>query len=214
MCLHWSKTMSRYSTAICMAFIALLVSGAWAAVEAPSFESAQPTFGEMPSDITLQQAAKYLQTAPADHDAGDLAKKLSNPVASLISVPLQNNFDFNGGTSGDAFKYTLNIQPVIPVSISEDWNLIVRVIQPIIYQEAFFPGEGTNWGLGDMHPQLFFSPKAPVRGWILGAGPTFLFPTATDTALGSGKWGIGPTGVALQQSGPWTYGLLANHIWS
>lgn len=168
-------------------------------------------------DREYDQTIKYLQTsAPAEGSgsAQELANKLSNPVASLISVPFQSNFSFNGGDDNDGFNYTLNIQPVIPVSINEDWNLIVRVIQPIVYQEPLFPGQGYNFGLGDMNPQFFFSPKQPMNGWIWGVGPTFLFPTATDTALGSGKWAAGPTGVILRQSGPWTYGLLANHLWS
>jgi hypothetical protein len=135
-------------------------------------------------------------------------------VASLISVPFQSNFDFNGGPDHDKWRYTLNVQPVIPISISEDWNLIMRVIMPVIYQEALSSGMDSNFGLGDTTPSFFFSPKRPVHDWIVGAGPVFLLPTATDTALGSGKWGAGPTAVALQQRGPWTYGILANHIWS
>jgi hypothetical protein len=98
--------------------------------------------------------------------AEDLAKKLSNPVSSLISVPFQSNFDFNAGQDNDRFKYTLNIQPVIPLSISADWNLIARIIQPVIYQEELFPGQANKFGLGDMNPQLFFSPKEPLHGWI------------------------------------------------
>jgi hypothetical protein len=144
----------------------------------------------------------------------DLAKKLSNPISSLISVPFQNNFDFNAGQDNDKFKYTLNIQPVIPLSISTDWNLITRIIQPVIYQDELFPGMGSKFGLGDMNPSFFFSPKELFHGWIWGAGPVFLLPTATDNALGTGKWGAGPTAVGLRQEGPWTYGLLANHLWS
>jgi hypothetical protein len=160
--------------------------------------------------------AQYLQTEPAADNSsdGELAKKLSNPVAALISVPLQSNFDFNAGQHDDRFRYVLNVQPVVPVVLNDDWNLIIRAIQPVIYQEPLIPGQETNFGLGDFNPTLFFSPRQPIHGWIIGAGPAFLFPTATDTALGTGKWGIGPSVVALQQNGPWTYGLLFNHIWS
>jgi hypothetical protein len=165
---------------------------------------------QTPAPSTISDTA----AAGGPVSAEELAKKLSNPVASLISVPFQSNFDFNTGQDNDQFKYTLNIQPVIPLSLGADWNLIARIIQPVIYQEELFPGQGNNFGLGDMNPQFFFSPKEPFHGWIWGAGPVFLLPTATDTALGTGKWAAGPTGVGLRQRGPWTYGLLANHLWS
>jgi hypothetical protein len=171
----------------------------------PPYLSAQTPASSTPAETT---------TTGGPASAEELAKKLSNPIASLISVPFQSNFDFNTGQDNDKFKYTLNIQPVIPLSISEDWNLIARIIQPVIYQEELFPGQGNNFGLGDMNPQFFFSPKEPFHGWIWGAGPVFLLSTATDTRLGTGKWGAGPTAVGLRQEGPWTYGLLANHLWS
>jgi hypothetical protein len=112
-------------------------------------------------------------------------------------------------------KYTANIQPVIPVGISADWNLIIRTILPVIYAEAPVQGGSDSSGLGDITQSFFFSPKAPTsRGWIWGTGPVLLWPTATQDALGSGKWGAGPTVVLLKQQSGWTYGLLANHIWS
>ncbi len=150
----------------------------------------------------------------------ELAKKLQNPVASLISVPIQNNWDFGIGPA-HAMKYTANIQPVIPISISDDWNLIIRTIVPVIYQEALVNTPGapasvgkSHAGLGDTTQSFFFSPKAPVGGWILGAGPVGYYPTATTSYLGSGQWGAGPTIVALQQQHGFTYGILANQIWS
>jgi hypothetical protein len=115
-----------------------------------------------------------------------LAKQLANPIASLISVPFQSNFDFDAGQDHDKFKYTLNIQPVIPLSISKDWNLIGCIIQQVIYQDELFPGLGSIFGLGDMTPSLFFSPEDRFHGWIWGARPVFLLPTATDDALGTG----------------------------
>lgn len=146
-------------------------------------------------------------------DAADLAKKLSNPVASLISVPLQSNFDFKIGPNDDGWRYQLNVQPVIPISLGKDWNVISRTIMPIVYQDDIFPGAGDQFGLGDITQSLFFSPKEPLfGGLILGVGPVFLIPTATDDLLGTEKFGIGPTAVALTQAGPWTVGILANHI--
>lgn len=153
------------------------------------------------------------KVAPPAADSADLAKKLSNPVASLISVPLQSNFDFGIGPENDGWRYQLNVQPVIPVSIGDDWNVISRTILPIIYQDDIFPGAGSQFGLGDTTQSFFFSPKAPLFDFlILGAGPVLLVPTGTDKLLGTEKFGIGPTLVALTQAGPWTVGILANHI--
>lgn len=146
-------------------------------------------------------------------DSAALAKKLQNPVADLISVPLQFNFD-NGFGPKDAEKLTLNIQPVIPVTLNEDWNVIIRTIVPIVHLESVADGISSETGLGDIVQSFFFSPKEPVGGWIVGVGPVFLWPTATDDALGAEKWGAGPTIVLLKQESGWTYGLLANHIWS
>lgn len=147
-------------------------------------------------------------------EAAELAKKLSNPVANLISVPLQANWDFGIGAS-DASRFTLNIQPVIPVSLNADANLIIRTILPIIDAESPAPGIPGASGLGDTTQSFFYSPKNPTSGgWIWGVGPVFLWPTATDDLLGSGKWGVGPTAVLLKQTGGWTYGILANQVWS
>lgn len=150
----------------------------------------------------------------AAQDADDLAKKLSNPVAELISVPLQYNIDFAFGPE-DGTKQTLNVQPVIPASLDDHWNLITRVILPVIYQDDVFGDSGDQFGLGDTTPSLFFSPKAPTAGGLVWAvGPVFLLPTATDDLLGSGKWGAGPTALVLWQKQGWSYGALANHVWS
>lgn len=148
----------------------------------------------------------------AQHDADELAKQLSNPISSLISVPLQGNFDFGAGADNEGFAFTLNVQPVVPIAIGDDWNMISRTILPIAYRDYLPPGDET-FGLGDITQSLFFVPPGESEvTW--GVGPVFLIPTATDDVLGTGKWGIGPTGVILRQSGPWTVGALANHIWS
>jgi hypothetical protein len=128
-------------------------------------------------------------------------------------VPLQSNVDFRIGPDDDGWRYQLNIQPVVPISLGADWNVISRTILPVIYQDDIFPGAGDQFGLGDVTQSLFFSPKQPLFGsLILGVGPVFLIPTGTDELLGTEKFGIGPTLVALTQQGPWTVGLLANHI--
>jgi hypothetical protein len=154
------------------------------------------------------------QAAPQDDSEENLAQQLANPVAALISVPMQYNYDDKIGAS-DGSRDLLNIQPVIPLSMSPDWNLITRTILPLIdVHDLPQRGDSTS-GTGDVTASQFISPKQPTSsGWIWGAGPVELLPTASNRVLGSGKWGLGPTFVVLKQQGPITYGLLANHIWS
>lgn len=144
----------------------------------------------------------------------DLAKQLSNPVADLISVPFQGNYNDGLGPLGDGDQYYVNFQPVIPITLNEDWNLISRTIVPIISQNDLFPGAGSQFGLGNTTQSFFLSPQKPWNGIIWGVGPVIYVPTATDDLLGPETWGLGPTGVALWQGGPWTVGILANQIWS
>jgi hypothetical protein len=146
--------------------------------------------------------------------AAALAKATLNPIASLISLPLQNNFDWGAGPDDDGFQYKLTVQPVIPISLNTNWNVISRTILPYVYQENYI-GTSSQSGLADTVQSLFFSPVKPAKGgWIWGAGPVFQLPTATDDLLGEEKWGAGPTAVILKQEGHWTYGALVNHIWS
>jgi hypothetical protein len=145
----------------------------------------------------------------------NLAQQLSNPVAALVSVPLQFNYDRGAGPSNDGHRYLLNIQPVVPFSLTPEWNLISRTIVPVIDQKDAVPGGGSQFGLGDIVQSLFFSPAKPsARGLIWGVGPALLLPTASDSRLGTEQWAMGPTGVVLRQQGPWTVGVLANHLWS
>lgn len=145
----------------------------------------------------------------------ELARQLANPISSLISVPFQLNYDQDIGLLDQGDRYTLNIQPVVPFRLNDDWNLISRTILPVIHQNDIAPGSGSQTGIGDTVQTLFFSPSAPTdSGWIWGAGPAFLLPTGSDDLLTADKWAVGPSVVALKQQGGWTYGALANHLWS
>lgn len=143
----------------------------------------------------------------------DIQQKLSNPIASLTIIPLQLNYDTGIGPAEDGDRWTLNVQPVIPFKLDQEWTLVVRTIIPIIKQDDIFPGAEDQFGLGDSLQSFFFVPQT-VAGFTYGFGPAVQFRTGTDDLLTTGKWGAGPTAVALQQSGPWTVGILANHIWS
>ena len=155
------------------------------------------------------------QTPAASANTNALQKATQNPVASLISVPIQNNSNF-GISPGDRTQDVLNIQPVIPVSASKNWNLVIRWIMPIIYQplpNQTSPTQTGVYGFGDMQPTFFLVPKKNSK-LIWGAGPIVQIPTATSNYLGQGKLGLGPSVVLLTQPGPWTIGVLANNVWS
>ena len=162
---------------------------------------------------TLVGGVLFPQQASAD-DAAELAKKLQNPIADLISVPIKLDWDTNIGPA-DADRYTYTVQPVIPFSLNDKVNVISRTIVPV-YIDADSPVKGgsDSTGMGDILQSFFFSPKAPTAGgWIWGAGPALSLPTGDD-GLTSDKFSIGPTAVVLKQVGGWTYGGLFNHLWS
>ena len=147
-------------------------------------------------------------------DSADLAQQLSNPVANLVSVPFQLYYDENIGSSENIERYQLNIQPVIPIELNENWNLISRTVLPVNYQIYNEGNRDDDWGTGDIVQSLFLSPSATSESGITwGIGPAMLFPTASEKALGTDQYGIGPTFVVLKQSHGWTVGALANHIW-
>ena len=149
---------------------------------------------------------------PGEDKSEELRRAAQNPVADLISFPIQNNTNFKFGPLEKTQNVT-NIQPVVPFHLNEDWLLISRTIAPIIYQPEFVRGQGSEFGLGDINQAIFFTPRKPSR-FIWGAGPIFLLPTATDKRLGADKWGAGPAAVGLTIRGPWVFGALAQNIWS
>ncbi|CAN7449273.1 transporter [Phenylobacterium sp. LjRoot164] len=148
--------------------------------------------------------------AAAQESDVELAKKLANPVSDLVSLPFQFNYDCCYGPS-DGERVTLNIQPVVPLHLSEDWNLIIRTIVPVISQSETAPGLGDQMGFGDTLQTFFFSPK--TEGFVLGFGPAISYPTGTD-GFSAQQWAAGPAGLVLKQQGHMTYGLLATQLWA
>jgi len=158
-----------------------------------------------------QVAAEETPAAATNADA--LRKAAQNPIASLISVPVQNNNNFGIGPDGRV-QDILNVQPVIPVRVGQNWNLVSRIITPIIYQPTVSqPINQGAYGFGDLSPTFFLSPAKPGK-LIWGAGPAVVLPTATNPFLGQGKWSIGPSIVVLEQPGKWTLGALVNNVFS
>ncbi len=153
-------------------------------------------------------------TAQAEMSATELAKLAQNPVGNLISVPFQNNTNFNVGPYNGT-QNILNIQPVIPIEVNKEWNIITRTIVPVISQPQLAPTTDRTNGIGDTVFSAFLSPAQP-HGLIWGVGPVVQLPTNTSDELGNKNWGLGPTFVVLklEHGNPWVYGVLANNIWS
>jgi len=168
--------------------------------------------------LTLEASltATAVLAQPAEDEtqkAAKVALDLRNPVATLVSLHLENNWDFGYGNS-QAIAYTAICIPVVPFSLSPDWNLITRTIIPSIYAEPVAKSGTSHSGLGDIVATIYLSPNQPAHGWYWGAGPGLILPSATDRLLGAGKWSAGPTLAVLRQDGPWTAGALTGHAWS
>lgn len=164
--------------------------------------------------VAIAVCAAGAEPALADESDSELATELANPMANLISIPFQGNYNAGIGPAGDGERVFVNVQPVIPFTLNDDWNLITRTIVPITWQDDIFPGAGTQFGLGNATASLFLSPSRVSNGITWGIGPVMLLPTHTDSLLGLDTWGVGPTAVGLWQGNGWTIGMLANQIWS
>jgi hypothetical protein len=150
--------------------------------------------------------------APAAAGDAELAKKLSNPVSDLVSVPFQLNWEQGVGPD-DQTRFILNVQPVVPFALTPSWNMIAHVIMPLVSQPPLFAGGQPVFGIADIQASLFFSPSGS-GALTCGVGPAISLPSTTVPTLGTEKWSVGPTVVVLKQDGPWTYGALWNQIWS
>lgn len=178
----------------------LAAAGAMAAFAATAFAQSQ-----------ADEPTKY---EPKEYGMSEdqLAQQLNNPLANLITVPVQNNFDYGGGRDDKGFRYTFVAQPVLPFTLNKDWNLITRTIIPFAHVDNVFPSSES--GVGDIVQSLWFSPSRPTKGGLVwGVGPAVLYPTATNDLLGAKQWGLGPTAVAVWLRGPWTFLLLGIHNW-
>jgi hypothetical protein len=180
---------------------------------AASAQELEPNFNKELDQETPQQQKQEAEKPDTKASAGDLAKATQNPVASLVSVPLQNITDFHIGPFQRDRNTILLFQPVIPIQLSENWNLITRTIGALVYQPNIAQPQQGTFGLNDINPSFFLSPANPGKV-IWGAGPTFLLPTATDNVLGTGKFSIGPAVVVLVQPGKWTLGALVSNLFS
>ncbi len=160
---------------------------------------------EVMSGASSQQSAQSSDS--------DLAKKLQNPVGDLVSVPFQNNINLNVGPHKGT-QDILNIQPVVPFHLNNNWNLITRTILPLVWSPSNEPGRSVPFGLGPTSFTAFLSPRTPSNGWIWGIGPIVELPTATDPSLGSNVWGLGPAAVIVKTAGPIVAGALVNTAFS
>lgn len=171
----------------------------------PSLENVLRVIGA----ICLILVALGGRAAMADDE---LQKKLANPVADIVTLPLQYTGTFNTGPL-EGLQHMLNIQPVYPMPLGSDVSMINRLIVPIVSQPAFASDQDRITGLGDISYEIFFSPARPGK-IIWGAGPTVSMNTATDGVLGSGKWSAGPAVVMMVQPGRWSVGALVTQVWS
>jgi hypothetical protein len=168
----------------------------------------------LPAAVICAVTMLTATSAAAEMSAEELAKLAQNPVGNLISVPFQDNVNLNFGPEKGT-QNILNIQPVVPFSISDDWNIITRTILPVISMPALGPDTGSTNGIGDIQLTAFLSPANPGE-WIWGAGPIVQFPTNSTAELGNRNWGLGPSFVVLhlEKGSPWVYGVLVNNTWS
>lgn len=140
-----------------------------------------------------------------------LAHLAQNPLADAISVPFSNETNFRLGPYRQTGN-VLNLQPVVPFRLNDDWNLVTRTTIPLQSQVRLSPSDGPTFGVGDIVPMVMLSPAHP-GDLIWGVGPTFSMPTATDRRLGTGRWAAGPSGVLVVQPDPWVFGILASQLW-
>ncbi len=195
----------RHSLALALGLPALAVLAAGAHAQSA------PSTPEPPTPAPAADVGD--QGSDINEDATALAKKLQNPIGNLYNFPFQNNINFNTGPH-DGTQDILNIQPVIPIHVNADWNVITRTILPLVWQPSLQPAQTVPFGTGPTTFSAFLSPHDPINGWLWGVGPVIQVPTISNKTLGSPVWGGGPTGVLVYMKGPWVAGALVNNVWS
>ena len=191
-----------------MTRLILLAAGALSLSGLPFAAHAQSPAPSEPPAVRVQPP-----DAGGGEDTTELAKKLQNPIGDLYSFPFQNNTNFNYGPNKGT-QDNLNIQPVIPIHVNQDWNIITRTILPLIWQPSLQPAHTAPFGTGPTTFSAFLSPSKPTNGWLWAVGPVFQLPTISDKTLGSNVWGGGPTAALVYMKGPWVAGALVNNVWS
>jgi hypothetical protein len=164
--------------------------------------------------VTVAAAQSKTNIDNSGIDTVEVAKKMANPIAKHISIPIETDFDFVIGPA-HATRVTTYMKPRVPVSLTRNWDLIIETTVPLIYTQPVIDGWGSSKGMGDIQQNFFFTPaQIPAHGWLLAAGPGFQYPTGTNERLGRSKFSMGPIAAAFTHKGGWTYGAVAGHLWS
>jgi hypothetical protein len=206
-----------YSKVIGVAAIAFLICPSLALAQSATVDASSVTAQATPTGSGGEPLSPEQQAALQ----AAIIKASQNPVGNIAIIPFQNNFNYGTGPY-QRLQYNLNLQPVVPIMLNPDLNLIARVITPIINSPSAAPptvcastfGCPSTFGIGDLNPQFFIAPKTKPNALIWGAGPQFLFPTGTPASLGSGKYGAGPALVGLIMPGNIVTGALVTQMWS
>ena len=197
--------MLRWST------VGLILAGLAAGLATGRMARAQPSSNPQVRVDLPPEAAPGGGAAGAS--ATELAEKLQNPIGDLYNVPFQNNTNFNVGPHKGT-QDILNIQPVIPIHVTPDWNIITRTILPLVWSPSAQPALSVPFGLAPTTFSAFLTPTKTVDGWLWGVGPIVQLPTITNKTLGSNVWGAGPAFVIVRTDHPWVYGGLINNVFS
>jgi hypothetical protein len=183
----------------------LIAIAVWVVLAFPAMPQSSP------SENTASPTADQNQQGVAPSDE-ELAKERQDPIADLMQVPIVSNLDF-GAAAGNGFRYTLTIEPVLPVKITSGWYLVTKPIFSVASAPESTSGQGRTTGSSDLTTEFYFAPQKSTS-FIWGFGPVVGMPTGSDPVLGTGKWTLGPGVAIIEQTKHWTFGARVNHVWS